>query len=69
MIDCLRRALGIPRTQVVPITKRLSCLRQGSTAAEEATQVARIVDFLEHHFVRVSCVGVVLDISKSLMDS
>lgn len=69
LIECLRQALGIPRTRVVPFTEWLSCLRQGPAAAQEDNPAARIVDFLDHHFVRMSCGGVVLDMSKSLKDS
>lgn len=36
---------------------------------DEDTPAARIAYFLEHHFVRMSCGGVILDMTKSLMDS
>lgn len=68
MIECLRQELGIPRSRVVPFTEWLSYLRQSPAAAIEDHPAARIVDFLENHFVRMSCGGVVLDMTKSLAD-
>lgn len=69
MIECLRQALGIPRSRVVPFTEWLSCLRRCPTASHDDIPAARIVDFLERHFLRMSRGGVVLDMSKSLVDS
>lgn len=68
VIECLRQELGIPRSRVVPFNEWLSCLRQSPAAAIEDHPAARIVDFLESHFVRMSCAGVVLDMTKTLAD-
>lgn len=53
---------------MVPFAEWLSYLRQIPAAAIEQNPAARIVDFLERHFVRMSCGGIVLDMTKTLAD-
>lgn len=48
---------------------RPSYPRKEDQEEEDDNPAARITDFLEHHFVRMSCGGVVLDMTKSLEDS
>ncbi len=65
MIEHLRKALDIPRTQVVPFEEWLWRVRQAPASLTQDIPASSLVDFLESHFVRMSCGGVVLDTAKT----
>jgi hypothetical protein len=64
MISALAKELDIPIQNIVPFEEWLDRMR--SFAGGEASNPAkRVDDFLEEHFVRMACGGVVLDTQQT----
>lgn len=70
MISLLAEVLDIPTANVIPFDKWLKRVRDfpPSMAASE-NPAAMLADFLEAHFVRMSCGGLVLDTARAVEDS
>lgn len=69
MIAMLADALDIPASNIIPFDDWVSRVRRSSLAPEIDNPAARLVDFLEFHFRRMSCGGLLLDLSKACKDS
>jgi hypothetical protein len=65
MIRVLADALDIPYSNIVPFDEWVGRVRRFPGSVEADNPAARLVDFLDTHFVRMSCGGLVLDTAKS----
>ena len=64
MILVLADALDIPRTNIIPFEDWVSRVRR-FPGSETDNPAARLVEFLDKHFIRMSCGGLILDTAKS----
>ncbi|KAI1152043.1 putative polyketide synthase [Nemania diffusa] len=69
MAQTLTRALRIPESNIVPFDDWITRVRRSPMAPETDNPAARLVDFLDYHFRRMSCGGLVLDTTKACSDS
>lgn len=66
MIQTLADALGIPRdTGIIPFTEWVSKVRKSPMSVETDNPAGRLIDFLDDNFLRMSCGGLVMDVSKA----
>ncbi|KAJ6014708.1 hypothetical protein N7540_009299 [Penicillium herquei] len=65
MSPVLADALDIPPQAIIPFKNWISRVRQSPMLLETENPAARLVDFLDDHFERMSCGGLVLDTSKA----
>jgi hypothetical protein len=65
MIPVLTDALGIPREKVIPFHEWIRRVRAFPGSVEWDNPAAKLVEFLDEDFVRMSCGGVLLDTTKS----
>ncbi|OCL13142.1 non-reducing polyketide synthase 1 [Glonium stellatum] len=65
MISILGGTLNVPRTNVVPFHAWIRLVRQFPGSTDIDNPAAKLVDFLEEHFVRMSCGGLILDTTRS----
>lgn len=65
MIPVLAEALDIPRDRVVPFSEWIRRVKAFPGAVEWDNPAAKLVEFLEQEFERMSCGGVLLDTAKS----
>ncbi len=65
MVIFLADALDIPRSNIVPFEEWVSRVRQFAGPVEADNPAARLIDFLDRHFVRMSCGNLVLDTAHS----
>jgi hypothetical protein len=65
MILVLADALDIPCGNIVPFDEWVGRVRQFPGSVEADNPAGRLVEFLDRHFVRMSCGGLVLDTAKS----
>jgi hypothetical protein len=57
--------LDVPRKNIVPFREWVSRVRQFPGSADLDNPAAKLIDFLEENFVRMSCGGLILDTAKS----
>ncbi|KAK4244508.1 hypothetical protein C7999DRAFT_35113 [Corynascus novoguineensis] len=69
MVRMLADALDIPRSNIVPFDEWVRRVRRSPLAPETDNPAARLIDFLEFHFRRMSCGGLLLDLAKACRDS
>ncbi|AEO67399.1 polyketide synthase [Thermothielavioides terrestris NRRL 8126] len=69
MIRVLADALNVPRENIVSFDEWLRRVRRFPGSIETDNPAGRLVDFLEHHFVRMSCGNLVLDTAHSTAHS
>ncbi|KAL3438034.1 hypothetical protein BDV09DRAFT_206002 [Aspergillus tetrazonus] len=65
MNPVLASALDIPSSNIIPFKRWISSVRRSPLPMETENPAARLVDFLDDHFERMSCGGLVLDTSKA----
>ncbi|KAK8077077.1 hypothetical protein PG996_003247 [Apiospora saccharicola] len=65
MTPVLAAALGIPSSHIIPFQDWIQRVRRSPLSAETENPAARLVDFLEFHFQRMSCGGLVLDTQQA----
>jgi len=65
MIRVLADALDIPRSNIVAFDEWVGRVRRFPGSMEADNPAGRLVEFLDRHFVRMSCGGLVLDTAKS----
>lgn len=57
----LAEALGIPPEKILPFRDWIKLVRRASLQVDSENPAARLIDFLDKHFERMSCGGLVLD--------
>ena len=65
MSTVLSEALNIPQEKFVPFRQWIRLVRQSPLPAETYNPAARLIDFLDEGFERMSCGGLILDTSKA----
>ena len=65
MIAILADALDIPNANIVPFDDWLRRVRRFPSSTEADNPAGIVVEFLDEHFVRMSCGGLILDTTKS----
>ncbi|KAJ5733691.1 hypothetical protein N7493_002477 [Penicillium malachiteum] len=65
MSPALADALNIPPQGIIPFQNWISRVRRSPLSLETENPAARLVDFLDDHFERMSCGGLVLDTSQA----
>lgn len=70
MLQTLAGALGLdPNIAIIAFDDWIERVRRSPLAPETDNPAARLVDFLDDHFRRMSCGGLVLDTTKACEDS
>lgn len=69
MNPVLADALGIPADRILPFKHWVDLVRRSPLPAETDNPAARLIDFLDNNFERMSCGGLVLDTAKAKRDS
>jgi hypothetical protein len=69
MVQMLAAELDIPQSNIIPFDDWVARVRRSCLAPETDNPAARLIDFLEFHFRRMSCGGLLLDLSKACKDS
>lgn len=69
MVQMLATELDIPQSNIIPFDDWVARVRRSSLAPEVDNPAARLIDFLEFHFRRMSCGGLLLGLSKACKDS
>jgi nucleoside-diphosphate-sugar epimerase len=65
MSPVLARELGVPGERVVPFREWVTLVRRSPLPAETDNPAARLIDFLDQNFERMSCGGLILDTTKA----
>ncbi|KAK4038293.1 hypothetical protein C8A01DRAFT_37750 [Parachaetomium inaequale] len=65
MSPVLAAALDIPPHAIVPFKSWIKRVRRSPLVAETENPAARLVDFLDIHFERMSCGGLILDTARA----
>ncbi len=65
MIPVLADALDIPRVNAIPFKEWVQRVRDSPSLVSEDNPAAKLIDFLDDNFVRMSCGGLLLDTSKA----
>lgn len=65
MVPVLADALDIPRSNIIPFREWVNRVRQFPGSVETDNPAGMLVDFLEQHFVRMSCGRLIMETSKS----
>ena len=69
MILTLADALKIPKTSIIPFREWVSRVRRSPLSTETDNPAGKLIDFLDDHFLRMSCGGLILDTKKACEDS
>lgn len=65
MIPTLADALHVPRKNIIPFPEWVSKVRGSPLSIETDNPAGKLIDFLDDHFLRMSCGGLILDTSKA----
>ena len=65
MSPVLADALDIPPNRIMPFRQWVKQVRRSPLRAETDNPAARLIDFLDHEFERMSCGGLILDTTKA----
>lgn len=65
MIPILADNLGIPRSNTIPFTEWVQRVREFPNERKEENPAIQLIGFLDDHFIRMSCGGLVLDTKKA----
>lgn len=65
MIPVLADALDIPRTNAIPFQEWVQRVRDFPALVESDNPAARLIDFLDENFLRMSCGGLLLETTKA----
>ena len=61
MIQILAEALEVPKANIMPYEDWISRMKSFPTSKASSNPAELIVDFLDEHFVRMSCGGLIMD--------
>lgn len=64
MTAVLAEAIGVPSGKLVPMAEWLTRVRR-SPLSDTDNPAVKLADFLEDHFPRMSCGGLILDTAKA----
>lgn len=65
MSATLADALGIPPSNIVPFDEWVDKVKRSPLSAETDNPAVKLIEFLAHHFQRMSCGGIIMDTSKA----
>ncbi|OTB00230.1 hypothetical protein M426DRAFT_66280 [Hypoxylon sp. CI-4A] len=65
MIETLAGALGVPTSGIIPFREWVSKVRRSPLSIETDNPAGKLIDFLDEHFLRMSCGGLILDTKKA----
>jgi len=65
MIIILANALNVPTENIIPFRDWVSKVRRSPLSIETDNPAGKLIDFLDDHFIRMSCGGLILDTKKS----
>jgi nucleoside-diphosphate-sugar epimerase/acyl carrier protein/SAM-dependent methyltransferase len=65
MIPVLASELGVPKERIIPFSEWVRCVRNFPGAVEWDNPAAKLVDFFDNDFVRMSCGGVLLETTNA----
>lgn len=65
MIPLLAEQLGVPNSGIIPFSEWIDLVRSFPGSAETENPAVKLIDFLEQHFIRMSCGNLILDTTKS----
>lgn len=65
MTAVLADALDIPRANIIPFDDWLDRVRQFPGSTETDNPARKVIEFLNEHFLRMACGGLILDTTKS----
>ena len=65
MILTLADALNVPKANIIPFREWVSKVRRSPLSTEKDNPAAMLIDFLDDHFLRMSCGGLILDTKKA----
>lgn len=65
MSPVLAATLDIPPHNIIPFKRWISRVRRSPLPAETQNPAARLIDFIDDHFERMSCGGLILDTKKA----
>jgi hypothetical protein len=65
MIMILANALNVPTENILPFRDWVSKVRRSPLSIETDNPAGRLIDFLDDHFLRMSCGGLILDTKMS----
>lgn len=65
MIGTLADALNVPTANIIPFGEWVSKVRRSPLSIETDNPAGKLIDFLDDHFLRMSCGGLVLDVKKA----
>jgi hypothetical protein len=68
MIAILGEALHVPATNFLPFREWLARVRRSPLSGED-NPAGKLIDFLDDHFLRMSCGGLILDTAKACQHS
>lgn len=69
MSPVLAAALDIPSDRIIPFSTWIKRVRRSPLLPETENPAVRLVDFLEYHFERMSCGGLILDTQNAKQHS
>lgn len=61
----LADALDIPRSNIIPFDDWIQRVRHFSGSVETENPAGKLIEFLEDNFLRMSCGGLILDVTKT----
>ncbi|KAL4998839.1 putative polyketide synthase [Aspergillus recurvatus] len=65
MIEVLADALDVPRENIIPFDRWVRRVRESPLSIDTDNPAGRLIDFLDHHFLRMSCGGLLLDTTRT----
>lgn len=65
MTPVLAEALGIPTEMIIPFQEWIQLVRRSPLDKDTDNPAAKLVDFLEYNFERMSCGGLILDTART----
>nr|ASU91363.1 polyketide synthase [Ramalina conduplicans] len=65
MILTLADALNVPKTSIISFREWVSKVRRSPLSTETDNPAGKLIDFLDDHFLRMSCGGLILDTKKA----
>ena len=65
MMVTLADALNVPTSNIIPFRDWVTKVRRSPLSIEKDNPAGKLIDFLDDHFLRMSCGGLILDTKKA----